>query len=174
MKNIIPILSAAMLMLASCSQSTRTSENNDVATDSVTAPATDQSAAKPLFAIMKIKDAIKTGDSLKLKFTVYNTADSVQHFCKWHTPFEPLMSKYLDVKAANGEEAAYKGAMAKRIMPPPADSYIAVKPGDSLSVDVDLLKGYAITTPGKYSITYVGQSMAGLVVKDSVVFEYLK
>jgi len=174
MKNIIPILSAAMLMLSSCSQATRTAENNTTATDSVATAAVDPSAAKPLFATMKIKDATHTGDSVKLKFTVYNTADSIQHFCKWHTPFEPLMSKYLDVKAADGEEAAYKGAMAKRIMPPPADSYIAVNPGDSLSVDVDLLKGYAITKPGKYSISYVGQNMSGIVVKDSVAFVYGK
>ena len=174
MKNIIPILSAAMLMLASCSQSTRTSENNDVATDSVTAPATDQSAAKPLFAIMKIKDAIKTGDSLKLKFTVYNTADSVQHFCKWHTPFEPLMSKYLDVKSENGDEVSYKGPMAKRMMPPPASSYMAVNPKDSTATTVDLLKAYDITKPAKYTITYVGQNMSGLIVKDSISFVYAK
>lgn len=173
MKNIIPILSAAMLMLSSCSQSTRTSESTTT-TDSVTTTSVDSSAAKPLFATMKIKDMINTGDSVKLKFTVYNTADSVQHFCKWHTPFEPLMSKYLDVKAANGEEVDYKGAMAKRVMPPPADSYIAVKPGDSLSVDVDVLKAYSITKPGKYSINYVGQNISGLVVKDSVAFVYGK
>jgi len=174
MKNIIPILSAAMLMLSSCSQSTRTAESTTTTTDSVTTTTTDSSAAKPLFATMKIKDMINTGDSVLMKFTVYNTADSVQHFCKWHTPFEPLMSKYLDIKPATGEEVNYKGAMAKRIMPPPADSYIAVKPGDSLSVNVDLLKGYAITKPGKYSITYVAQNMSGLIVKDSVSFVYGK
>jgi hypothetical protein len=174
MKNIIPILSAAVLMLSSCSQSTRTAENDSIAVDSVTASAPDSSAAKPLFATMKINNVINAGDSVRMKFTVYNTADSVQHFCKWHTPFEPLMSKYLDVKAANGEEAQYQGAMAKRIMPPPADSYIAVKPGDSLSVDVNLTKGYAITKPGKYSVSYVGQNMSGLVVKDSVAFTYGK
>jgi hypothetical protein len=174
MKNIIPILSAAVLMLSSCSQSTRTTENDSIAVDSVTASAPDSSAAKPLFATMKINNVINAGDSVKMKFTVYNTADSVQHFCKWHTPFEPLISKYLDVKAADGEEAQYKGAMAKRIMPPPADSYIAVKPGDSLSVDVNLMKGYAITKPGTYSVSYVGQNMSGLVVKDSVVFTYGK
>jgi len=174
MKNIIPILSAAILMLSSCSPSTRTADGSTAKTDSVTAPASDQSVPKPLFATLKIKESIKAGDSVKLRFTVYNTADSVQQFCKWHTPFEPLMSKYLDVKAEDGEEALYKGPMAKRIMPPPADSYIKVKPGDSLSVEVDVLKAYAITKPAKYSITYNAQAMSGLVVKDSVVFVYAK
>lgn len=171
MKNIIPILSAAILMLSSCSPSTRTADS-DAKTDSTATTVADSAAAKPLFATMKINSSIKTGDSVKLKFTVYNTADSVQHFCKWHTPFEPLMSKYLDVKAENGEEASYKGPMAKRMMPPPADSYVKVNPGDSLSVDVDVLKAYAITKPGKYSIRYNAQNMSGLIVKDSVVFVY--
>lgn len=174
MKNIFPILSAAVLLLASCSPSTRNADAGNTA-DSVTASSDSAVAtAKPLFATMKMKDQVNAGDSVKLKFTVYNNADSVQQFCKWHTPFEPLMSKYLDVKAENGEEPAYKGAMAKRIMPPPADSYIKVKPGDSLAVEVDLLKGYAITKPGKYSVSYNAQNMSGLVVKDSVVFVYGK
>lgn len=173
MKNIIPILSAAVLILSSCSPTTRTSDT-DVKTDSTATTVVDSSAAKPLFAIMKINSTIKTGDSVKLKFTVYNTADSVQQFCKWHTPFEPLMSKYLDVKAENGEEAGYKGPMAKRIMPPPASSYVKVNPGDSLSIDVDVLKAYAINKPGKYSIVYNAQNMSGLIVKDSVVFVYGK
>lgn len=171
MKNIIPILSAAVLMLSSCSPSTRATDGT-VQTDTTAGIDSAKTTAQPLFAVMKINSTIKAGDSVKLKFTVYNTADSVQQFCKWHTPFEPLISKYLDVKAENGEEANYRGAMAKRIMPPPADSYIKVKPGDSLSVDVDLLKGYAITKPGKYSISYNAQQMSGLVVKDSVVFVY--
>lgn len=109
---------------------------------------------------------------LTLKFTVFNRTDRVQQFCKWHTPFEPLMSKYLNVIDEHGEEMPYHGAMAKRIMPPPADSYIKVKSKDILSVDVDLLKAFEIKKTGKYTITYVGENMSGLVVKDSVSFLY--
>jgi len=170
MKNIIPIFSAAILLLSSCSQTTRSTDTDSIKVDSTSLVAT----AQPLFATMKINENIKTGDSVKLKFTVYNTADTVQQFCKWHTPFEPLISKYLDITDENGEEAAYQGAMAKRIMPPPADSYVKVNPGDSLSIDVDVLKGYAIKKPGKYVVSYNAQNMSGIVVKDSVVFVYGK
>lgn len=121
---------------------------------------------------MKINPEIKQGDSVLLTFTVYNNSDSVQQFCKWHTPFEPWMSKYLDIKAENGDEAPYQGAMAKRVMPPPADSYIKVNPKDSLSVTVDVLKGYKLDKASKYSIIYNGQNMSGLIVKDSVSFIY--
>jgi hypothetical protein len=173
MKNLLPLIAGAILF-ASCSPSTRNADGVN-STDSV-ASTTDStlSTAKPLFATMKISNKINVGDSVKLKFTVYNTADSVQTFCKWHTPFEPLISKYLDIKSESGDEVDYRGAMAKRIMPPPADSYIKVNPGDSLSVNVDLLKGYNISKPGKYAISYNAQNMSGLVVKDSVVFVYAK
>jgi hypothetical protein len=167
MKYFFPLFTLVVLMCAACSQNTRVAQTTTSKADS------SASIAQPLFATLSIKDSIKVGDSVVLKFTIYNTADTVQQFCKWHTPFEPLMSKYLDVKGDNGEEANYKGAMAKRIMPPPADSYVKVKPGDSLSINVDVLKGYALTKPGKYSVMYNSQNMSGLVVKDSVNFVYI-
>jgi len=175
MKNFKYILPAAMLALASCSPATRNADDNAAKTDSTaTAPVSAQAEEKALFAKMTIKDTIKAGEQIQLKFTVYNKADSVQQFCKWHTPFEPLMSKYLDIKDENGEEVNYKGAMAKRMMPPPASSYQKLNPKDSLSADVDLFKGYAITKPGKYTVVYNSQNMSGLVVKDSVAFVYGK
>jgi len=174
MKHTILVLTAAVLGLSSCSQNARTSQNVKATADSVTTKAAEQAAPKSLFATLRIKHNIKAGDSVKLKFTVYNPTDSVKQFCKWHTPFEPLISKYLEIKDARGEEAAYQGAMAKRIMPPPASSYQSINPGDSLSIDVDVLKGYAVKKPGQYSIIYTGQGMSGLVVKDSVVFVYVK
>ncbi|MGY0034924.1 protease [Pedobacter sp. NJ-S-72] len=157
MKHKLLVLTATVMSLASCSPNTRTSNNINVKDDSGTKKATEQVSPKMLFASLRIKSSIKAGDSVKLKFTVYNPTDSVKQFCKWHTPFEPLMSKYLEIKDTHGEEAAYRGAMAKRMMPPPASSYQKINPGDSLSIDVDLLKGYAIQKPAQYSISYTGQ-----------------
>lgn len=167
MKNIKSILCLTMLAFSACGVKTTNTKSADTAV--VSSPA---QTTKVIFAKMQIKDTIKVGDSVKLKFTVYNPADSAQQFCKWHTPFEPLMSKYLEVKNESGEEINYQGAMAKRIMPPPASSYIKVNSKDSLSTTVDLLKAFAITKPAKYTITYVGQNMSGLAVTDSVSFVY--
>jgi hypothetical protein len=175
MKNLKIIFPAALLALASCSPATRNADDSTANTDSVTtAPVSQESTEKALFAKMTIKDTIKAGETIQLKFTVYNNTDSVQQFCKWHTPFEPLMSKYLDVKDENGVEVNYKGAMAKRMMPPPASSYQKLNPKDSLSADVDLFKGYDITKPATYTIIYNSQNMSGLIVKDSVTFVYGK
>lgn len=161
MKNLsILISTAAILTLSSCGM------NNNAAKNST--------AEKGLFAKMSVKDTVKAGELVELKFTVYNNADTAQSFCKWHTPFEPFISKYLDVKLTSSEEINYKGAMAKRMMPPPASSYITVNSKDSASTKVDLLKGYDLSKPGKYTIIYVGQNMSGLIVKDSISFVYEK
>lgn len=162
MKNNLLILGAALIALSSCSVNKPKTTN------------VDSAAAAPLFARMSIKDTIKAGDSVLIKFTVYNNADSTQQFCKWHTPFEPLMSKYLEVKEETGQEMQYQGAMAKRMMPPPASSYVKVNAKDSISATVDLIKAYALKQSSKYTITYVGQNMSGLLVKDSVSFVYAK
>ena len=156
MKNLFFIL--AVVILASCSQSTRKTDTK----------------ASTLYAKMTITPNIAVTDSILMRFTVYNDADSVQQFCKWHTPFEPLLSKYLDITNESGEEANYQGAMAKRMMPPPADSYLKVQPNDSLSIVVNVSKGYNITKPSTYNVKYNAQNMSGLIVKDSVNFKYGK
>lgn len=172
MKNY-QLLLIALLSFSACSTSSHTAKTG-VQQDSVLNEIKEDTAKKALFATMQIKDTIRIGGLVQLKFTVYNPADSAQQFCKWHTPFEPLMSKYLEVKNESGEEANYLGAMAKRLMPPPASSYIKVNAKDSLATGVDLLKAYGITKPGKYTITYDGQNMSGLEVKQSVSFVYVK
>lgn len=166
------MLFAAMFALSACS--VNTNKTSSVKSDSTIQETSVKAIVQGVIAELSIKDTIKTGDSVLLKFTVRNLADTAQQFCKWHTPFEPLMSKYLEIVNEAGVEADYKGAMAKRIMPPPASSYIKLNSKDTLSANVDLLKGFAITKPGKYTVTYVGQNMSGLVVNKSISFVYLK
>ena len=166
----IIISCAAVSAMSSCGMNSHNTTGS--ATDSVAAKTMPDTTVKELVAEMSIPGNIKAGDSVLLKFTVKNYTDSVQRFCKWHTPFEPLLSKYLDVKNDKGEDVAYQGAMAKRMMPPPESSYMSLNPKDSISANVDLLKAYAIKTPGNYTVTYVGENMSGLKVKKSVSFIY--
>ena len=169
---IYRVLAIALLALSSCG--VKTNKTADQKVDSTATTAAPAVTEKIVIARMAMKDTIKAGDSVLLKFTVKNNNADTALFCKWHTPFEPLMSKYLDIKDENGNEVNYKGAMAKRIMPPPADSYITLKPNDSLSVNADLLKAYAIDKPAKYTVTYNSTGVSGLVVKKSVSFVYIK
>ncbi|AYL94514.1 protease [Mucilaginibacter celer] len=172
MKNYKIILSGALLALSACS--VNNTKKTSASADSAGNQTVKETVSDSLIAKMQIKNTIKVGEHVELKFTVYNNADTARQFCKWHTPFEPLMSKYLEVKDESGQEMQYKGPMAKRIMPPPAASYIKVNTKDSLSVTADLLKAFDISKPAKYTIVYVGQNMSGLAVKDSVSFVYMK
>ncbi|MBG6233883.1 hypothetical protein IWX76_000438 [Pedobacter sp. CAN_A7] len=167
MKNIHKLLFSSVVLLAACSNNLHTATQDDATSDS------NQNAGamvteKVLTAKMTIAPVAMLSDSISFRFTVYNNTDSTRSFCKWHTPFERLMSKYLDVRDESGQEVDYKGAMAKRMMPPPADSFITVNKGDSISVVTDLKEGYAIQKPGKYSIKYNSSEINGLVVKDSI------
>lgn len=172
MKNKHLIFAAVLLVFAACNEPKK--ENKEVVSDTATANEVHIENGGKIFARMQADKVVKGTDSVMLTFSVYNPADSVQEFCKWHTPFEPLMSKYLDIKNEKGEEAAYKGAMAKRMMPPPADSYLKVNPKETLSTKVDLLVGYDLKAGNKYTITYAGENMSGLSVRDTVSFVYEK
>lgn len=159
LKFIIP---AVLIVLAGCSQKVQHPSSNR--------PSKNQGDS--LYVVLSIKDIIKKGEKVTLKFAVHNDQPTEKSFCKWHTPFEPLMSKYLDIKDENGNEVFYKGPMAKRIMPPPADSYLVVKPKDMLSSEVDLLKAYQLEAPKKYTISYNASGMSGIKSTSTVTFRY--
>ncbi|WP_293307378.1 protease [Pedobacter sp. UBA5917] len=161
LKLIIP---AVLIVLAGCSQKVHNTTSNSAS----------ESKSDSLYVVLKIKDIIKTGEKVTLNFTIHNDQSTEKSFCKWHTPFEPLMSKYLDIKDENGNEASYKGPMAKRIMPPPADSYLIIKPEDILSSEVDLLKAYQLEAGKKYTVSYNSSSISGVKATNTVTFRYTK
>ena len=163
---LVPALVA--LAVVGCSPSATTTDQKSLtdSTNLVTVNQTDTS----LTAKISLPQTVAEASPVEMTFTVYNKTDSTRTFCKWHTPFEPLMSKYLDIKNVNGEEAIYQGPMAKRMMPPPADSYVSVKPGDSLAVKVDLRNAYNIKGTGKFTVRYNAENISGLKATDSVSF----
>jgi hypothetical protein len=59
-------------------------------------------------------------------------------------------------------------------MPPPAESYMAVPAGDSVTATIDLLKAYDVTTPGKYKITYQSSGISGLEKVNETSFTVIQ
>lgn len=171
MKKTNIMLAVCILLMAACSSNKETST---VKTDSLTLNDTANMAKEAITGKFSVVDTPKFGGPINLRFTVYNHADTAARFCKWHTPFERFMSKFLDVNLEDGAEAQYKGAMAKRMMPPPADAYITIKPGDSTFVDFNLADGYAIEKPGTYTIKYNAAPISGVVVKNALQFNLAK
>jgi hypothetical protein len=102
-----------------------------------------------------------TPDSLMLSFTIVNHADTAQRFVKWETPFEPFLGKYLEIKNEQGTEAEFRGAMARRVMPPPAEAYIEVPAHDSVNTVFNAAKNFSLAS-GAYTIKYTGGGVSGL------------
>lgn len=131
--------------------------------------AADTSAASVLQTVMSAPEKVKAGKPILLKFTVNNPSDKEQEFCKWHTPFEQrFMNSFFEVTDSKGEAVQYKGVMAKRVTPPPADAYIKVAANGSVSAEIDLLTGYMITNPGTYKVVYQGEGVSGLTKVNEV------
>ena len=172
MKYKYSMLAVLIMALAACNQGNE--KKKEVVSDTAATNEMHVEEGMKIFARMQADKIATSKDSVMLTFSVYNPTDSVQQFCKWHTPFEPLMSKYLDIKDENGNEASYKGAMAKRVSPPPADSYVKVSPKETLSTKTDLLLGYDLKQGHTYTLTYNSENMSGLVARDTVSFEYKK
>lgn len=173
MKTRNTALALCTLLFAACSSPKSMSDQTK--TDSTTNAVGDTTVSKQaITGKMALLSEAKIGQPINIKFTVYNTAATAAKFLKWHTPFENLMSKYLDVTAADGAEANYVGPMAKRMMPPPADSYMTLKPGDSTSVDFNLVQGYAIDKTGTYTIKYNASGMSGITVEKDLQINVVK
>ncbi|QEH42755.1 protease [Chitinophaga sp. XS-30] len=157
MRNLIIVMASGLLALSACTN-THKNTSADTSANTPDIPA----ATETLQTVMSVPPSVKAGEPVMLTFTVYNRSAKALEFCKWHTPFEGFIAAFLDVRNSNGEEVLYRGAMAKRVMPPPAEAYIQVPAGDSATVDIDLLKGYDLSAPGKYHAVYQAGGMSGL------------
>lgn len=166
MKNLFLLLTACFLFTA-CGNTQKTAAAGE---DSVTTKGNEEPIVEELVTEISVPATVKAGDSIPLKFTVRNPSSKELKFCKWHTPFEGFMAMFLDIKDAAGTNAQYKGVMAKRIMPPPDEAYIKVPAGDSVSVEINLLKGYQLTAPGKYTVIYQAGGMSGLTKVNEASF----
>ena len=112
-----------------------------------------QASSPPLFVGLDLnKQRYKADDRHKLTFTLTNESKETMNVLKWHTPLEGFKSDMFRVEI-NGELATYLGPIYKR-RPPKDDDYITLKPGETVTVTVDLTEAYDIARPGNYNVTY--------------------
>ncbi|MBW8688212.1 hypothetical protein [Chitinophaga rhizophila] len=134
-------------------------------------PAADTTNAAALSTVMTVPEKVKAGAPIMVKFTVTNSSDREVEFCKWHTPFEEkFLNSFFDIQDAKGEPAQYIGPMAKRVSPPPADAYTKVPAKGNVSAEIDLLKGYKLSAPGTYKISFQGAGISGLSNVNEATF----
>lgn len=122
-----------------------------------------------LYASLAGEENYTLHGAIMIKFTVTNPTDDTLKFTQYHTPFEGMMSKFLTVKDSAGNEINYIGAMTRRVMPPPADTYHTVAPGETKSVSFDLKKGYKIEKAGQYTMQYEDENISGVANGKPIV-----
>ena len=141
----------AIGLMTQCQQPTQT---GSATTEPVEQMESDPATPTTLYAVLEADSALRLQDSLMIGFKVVNPTTDTLQFTVYHTPFEGFISKFLTVTDGEGKEVDYIGAMAKRVMPPPADSYHTLAPGQDESVMFDLKKGYKIENAGTYTLQY--------------------
>ncbi|KGE13476.1 hypothetical protein [Sphingobacterium deserti] len=146
-----------LLTLASC-QSTKKTEDAKIATTDTTAVATDTA----LVATIQANPDYRLQDSISVLFIVSNPTPDTLRFTQYHTPFEGFMSNFLTITDASGAEVPYIGAMTRRIMPPPEETYHTLAPRAQDSVRFALSKGYHFEKPGTYSLLYNSGTISGI------------
>jgi len=159
LRQLSTILTVAAFFAAGCQ-----TQKTGTATQQDTIPASTDTAR--LQTRLSMPPAAASADSVMLTFTVINPSNQPQRFCKWETPFDRL-GKYLDIQNAQGTEASFKGAMARRVMPPPAEAYITVPAHDSTTTTTNLARNYTLQ-PGAYTVKYVGGGVSGLNAGNEV------
>lgn len=154
------LLATVISSTVSCHMSKNRPEKTDTVSKKMEFPSASDTS---LVALLSIQHPLHLRDSILLHFTVFNPTEDTLRFTKYHTPFEGFLNNYLTINNADGSEVTYIGPMAKRIMPPVPESYMMVAPHDSLSVNIDLKKGYRFEKKGMYRIQYNGGNVSGIV-----------
>jgi peptidyl-Lys metalloendopeptidase len=111
------------------------------------------SAANAAGLELRLSDAAgKDFGSGKIVYTLSNTTAAPVQVLRWMTPLDGIDNDLFDV-SQNGERIAYTGRLVKRPAPTASD-YVEIKPGESLSADVDLTAFYDMRKGGSFSVRY--------------------
>jgi len=107
-------------------------------------------------------------EPIMVTFTVENSSDKTIKFTQYSTPFEGFLGDFLEIKDENGAKVNYIGAMARRIMPPPADTFIEIPPHEKKAVEFDIRKGYKMDKKGTYTLKFINGETNGITSGDAI------
>jgi len=111
-----------------------------------------QAADGVSIAIKPERATLGKSDEVAVTVTMTNTSAAIVYLLAWQTPFGALEAPLFDI-TRDGQPVRYLGRMVKRAAPTAAD-YIALAPGASRSVRIELSALYQMGVTGAYSIRY--------------------
>jgi hypothetical protein len=113
---------------------------------------------RELTAYLDLPERILIGEKINLEFTLTNTSNEPLYFLKWYTPLEGIGGEIFQV-SRNGQRIPYEGILAYRDFPAP-ESYVLLKPDESVSADVDLGIAFDFTKVGSYQIEFISPQIS--------------
>jgi hypothetical protein len=116
------------------------------------------SSESDLQAVLEIPARLSSGEAVPLDFTLINRSDARLYVLKWYTPLEGIAGEIFRIER-DGQDIPYQGILATRGTPP-AEAYVLLEPGESVSAEVDLAKSYDFSIPGKYTIEFLSPSIS--------------
>lgn len=87
-----------------------------------------------------------------IEYKLINQSSTTVHVLRWQTPVDGVTNDLFDV-SQNGKPVEYVGPLYKRIAPR-AEDFIELKPGESLSAQVDLSTYYDMRAGGQFQVAY--------------------
>jgi peptidyl-Lys metalloendopeptidase len=103
-------------------------------------------------SIAALQDKIGPTGPILFRFSLRNTTDAPLSVLEWGTPLEGFYNDMFKV-TVNGKAVPYIGRLVTR-RPPQPDDYVTIPPGQAVSTEFDLSKGYAISEAGRYEVVY--------------------
>lgn len=103
------------------------------------------------------RQSLGKDDEVLLTVTLSNRSATMQYVLAWQTPLAGVQAPLFDI-TRDGQEVPYLGIQAKRRAPSAGD-YIALAPGTSRSVKIELSSLYDMRVTGAYSVRYRAGSL---------------
>lgn len=111
---------------------------------------------KCLSCTLEINEHFPAEEPVNLRFYLKNQCDYTHYVLTWYTPLEGLLGNIFRIVLDDGEQIPYRGIMARRGQPAAKD-YVSIKPGETLSAEVDLASSYDLSKAGHYHLQFNGQ-----------------
>lgn len=111
-----------------------------------------QAAGAVTVSITPERRTLGASDEVAVVVTMTNNSAATAYLLRWQTPFDAVEAPLFEI-TRDGQPVRYLGRQVKRAAPGPGD-WIALAPGASRSVRVELSALYQMGTTGAYSIRY--------------------
>jgi len=115
---------------------------------------------------------LRTGEPVKLRFTLINNTETDLYVLKWYTPLEGIAGEILRVQC-DGQAVPYAGPLATRSNPSP-DDYILLHLGKPVSADVDLATVYDFSKAGEYTIRFMSPMISHVARTEADMAEMME